>query len=327
MGIKIKGTGSYVPEKILTNADLEKMVETNDEWIRTRTGICERRLAAPEQATSDLAEAAARRALEMAQVDPADLDAIIVATITPDHVFPSTACLLQHRLGAKHAFGFDLEAACSGLLYSLETARGLMLANRNHRYVLVIGADKLSCIVNWHDRNTCVLFGDGAAAVLLENCPDEEDSFLACDLGADGGNPEILNLPAGGSRNPASAETVANQLHYIHMEGRDVFKLAVNAMVNSCRKVLDEAGVSIDQVRWLVPHQANERILRAVAQRLELTEERVYININRYGNTSAASIGLCLDEMMRSGAVQRGDYILLTAFGGGLTWGATLLKW
>ena len=327
MGIKIRGTGSYVPDKILTNADLEKMVETNDEWIRTRTGICERHLAAPEQATSDLAEAAARRALEMAKVDPAELDAIIVATITPDHFFPSTACLLQHRLGAKHAFGFDLEAACSGLLYSLHTARGLLLANPRHRYALAIGADKLSCVVNWQDRNTCVLFGDGASAVLLENCPDEEDSFLASDLGADGNSLEILSLPAGGSRHPASAETLANQMHYIHMEGRDVFKLAVNAMVTSCRKVLDEAGVSIDQVRWLVPHQANERILRAIAQRLELTEDRVYININRYGNTSAASIGLCLDEMMRSGAVGRGDYILLTSFGGGLTWGAILLKW
>ena len=183
MGIKIKGTGSYVPDKILTNADLEKMVETNDEWIRTRTGICQRHIAAPEQATSDLAEAAARRALEMANVDPANVDAIIVATITPDHFFPSTACLLQHRLGAKHAFGFDMEAACSGLLYAMETARGLMLANPRHRYVLAIGADKLSCVVNWQDRNTCVLFGDGASAVLLENCPDEEDTFLACDLG------------------------------------------------------------------------------------------------------------------------------------------------
>lgn len=327
MGIKIRGTGSYAPEKVWTNADLEKMVETNDEWIRTRTGICQRHIAAPEQACSDLAEQAARKALAMANVDPADLSAIIVATISPDHVFPSTACLLQHRLGAVKAFGFDLEAACSGLLYSLETARGLMSVNPKYKYVLVIGAEKLSALVNWEDRNTCVLFGDGASALVLENCPDEEDSFLATDLGADGNSLDILSLPAGGSRNPASAQTVADKMHYIHMAGRDVFKLAVNAMVSSCKKVLEEANVSIDQVRWLIPHQANERIMKAVAQRLPMEEERVFMNIGKYGNTSAASIGICIDEMMRSGQVEKGDYVLLTAFGGGLTWGAILIKW
>ena len=327
MGIKIRGTGSYAPEKILTNADLEKMVETNDEWIRTRTGICQRHIAAPVQACSDLAEQAARRALEMANVDPSELSAIIVATISPDHVFPSTACLLQHRLGATNAFGFDLEAACSGLLFSLETARGLMSINNKYKYVLVIGSEKLSALVNWEDRNTCVLFGDGAAALLLENCPDEDDCFLASDLGVDGNSLDILSLPAGGSRNPASVQTVEDKMHYIHMAGRDVFKLAVNAMVSSCKKVLDEANVSIDQVRWLIPHQANERIMKAVAQRLPLEEERVFMNIGKYGNTSAASIGICIDEMMRSGQVEKGDYILLTAFGGGLTWGAILIKW
>lgn len=327
MGIKIRGTGSYAPEKVWTNEDLEKMVETNDEWIRTRTGICQRHISAPEQACSDLAEQAARRALDMAGVAPEELNAIIVATITPDHVFPSTACLLQHRLGATKAFGFDLEAACSGLLYSLETARGLMTANPKNKYVLVIGAEKLSSIVNWEDRNTCVLFGDGASALLLENCPDEEDCFLASDLGADGNSLEILSLPAGGSRNPASAQTVADKMHYIHMAGRDVFKLAVNAMVTSCKKVLEEANVSIDQVRWLIPHQANERIMKAVAQRLPLEEERVFMNIGQYGNTSAASIGICIDEMKRSGQVEPGDYVLLTAFGGGMTWGAILIRW
>ncbi|MBE6369177.1 MAG: ketoacyl-ACP synthase III [Lentisphaerae bacterium] len=327
MGIKIRGTGSYAPDKVLTNADLEKMVETNDEWIRTRTGICQRHISAPEQACSDLAEQAARRALDMAGVAPEELSAIIVATITPDHVFPSTACLLQHRLGATKAFGFDLEAACSGLLFSLETARGLMSANAKYRYVLVIGSDKMSAVVNWEDRNTCVLFGDGASALLLENCPGEEDSFLASDLGVDGNSLEILSLPAGGSRNPASMETVENKMHYVHMAGRDVFKLAVNAMVSSCRKVLEEANVSIDQVRWLVPHQANERIMKAVAQRLPLEEERVFMNIGKYGNTSAASIGICLDEMKRADLINPGDYILLTAFGGGLTWGAILIRW
>ena len=327
MGIKIRGTGSYTPDKVLTNADLEKMVETNDEWIRTRTGICQRHIAAPEQACSDLAEKAARAALEMAGVAPEEVNAIIVATITPDHVFPSTACLLQHRLGATNAMGFDLEAACSGLLFSLETARGLMTVNPKYKYVLVIGAEKLSAIVNWEDRNTCVLFGDGASALLLENCPGEEDCFLASDLGVDGNSLDILSLPAGGSRNPASVQTVEDKMHYIHMAGRDVFKLAVNAMVSSCKKVLEEANVSIDQVRWLIPHQANERIMKAVAQRLPLEEERVFMNIGKYGNTSAASIGICVDEMMRSGQVEKGDYVLLTAFGGGLTWGAILIKW
>lgn len=327
MGIKIIGTGSYAPDKVLTNEDLEKMVETNDEWIRTRTGICQRHIATPEQACSDLAEKAARRALEMANVAPEELNAIIVATITPDHIFPSTACLLQHRLGATKAFGFDLEAACSGLIFSLETARGLMAVNKKYKYVLVIGADKLSSVVNWEDRNTCVLFGDGASAVLLENRPGEDDCFLASDMGVDGNSLDILSLPAGGSRNPASIQTVNDKMHYIHMAGRDVFKLAVNAMVTSCRKVLEEANVSIDQVRWLIPHQANERIMKAVAQRLPLAEERVFMNIGKYGNTSAASIGICIDEMKRSGQVEPGDYVLLTAFGGGLTWGAILIRW
>ena len=327
MGIKIIGTGSYAPDKVLTNEDLEKMVETNDEWIRTRTGICQRHIASPEQACSDLAEKAARRALEMANVAPEELNAIIVATITPDHIFPSTACLLQHRLGATKAFGFDLEAACSGLIFSLETARGLMAVNKKYKYVLVIGADKLSSVVNWEDRNTCVLFGDGASAVLLENRPGEDDCFLASDMGVDGNSLDILSLPAGGSRNPASVQTVNDKMHYIHMAGRDVFKLAVNAMVTSCRKVLEEANVSIDQVRWLIPHQANERIMKAVAQRLPLAEERVFMNIAKYGNTSAASIGICIDEMKRSGQVEPGDYVLLTAFGGGLTWGAILIRW
>ena len=327
MGIKIRGTGSYAPEKVLTNADLEKMVETNDEWIRTRTGICQRHISAPEQACSDLAENAARQALAMAGVAPEELSLIIVATITPDHIFPSTACLLQHRLGAVKAFGYDLEAACSGLLFSLETARGMLAANPKYRYALVIGSDKMSAVVNWEDRNTCVLFGDGASALLLENCPDEEDSFLASDMGMDGNSLEILSLPAGGSRNPATQETVAGKMHYVHMAGRDVFKLAVNAMVSSCRKVLEEANVSIDQVRWLVPHQANERIMKAVAQRLPLEEERVFMNIGKYGNTSAASIGICLDEMNRADLIKPGDYVLLTAFGGGLTWGAILIRW
>ena len=328
MGIKILGIGSYVPEKVLTNFDLEKMVETSDEWIKTRTGIEQRRIATDEQATSDLAYEASLKALEAADVKPEELDVIIVASITVDQVFPSTACILQNKLGAKNAFAFDLEAACSGLLYSLEVANSLLAGNKKYKKVLVLGAEKLSSIVNWEDRNTCVLFGDGAGAVVLGKSDDvEDDCVIASDLGADGQYTDILQIPAGGSRMPASKETVENNLHYLTMAGSDVFKLAVNAMVNSCKKVMEEAGIGPEDVRWLVPHQANYRILSAVAKRLKIAEKDVYMNVNRFGNTSAASIGLCLDEIARGNKADKGDYVLLTAFGGGLTWGAMLLKW
>ncbi len=327
MGIIISGIGSYVPEKVLTNADLEKMVETSDEWIRSRTGIEERRVAADEQATSDLAYAAALRALEDADTQAEELDVIIVASITVDQVFPSTACILQKKLGASRAFCFDLEAACSGLVYSLEVGQSLLKSNHRYKKILVIGAEKLSSIVDWSDRNTCVLFGDGAAAVVIERDAERDDCILSTSLGSDGNHTEVLNIPAGGSRIPASEQTVAERLHYIRMAGRDVFKLAVNAMVSSSKEVMEEAGVTSEQIKWLVPHQANYRILKAVAQRLHIPEERVYMNLNRFGNTSAASIGLCLDEIARDKLVSTGDYVLLTAFGGGLTWGSILLKW
>lgn len=328
MSIRIAGTGSYVPDRVLTNADLEKMVETSDEWIRTRTGIEERRIAAPDQATSDMAYAAGCRALEMAGVKGEELSAIIVGTITPDHVFPSTGCLLQRRFGAPGAFCFDLEAACSGLLYSLEVAYSLMKVHRKYKYVLVCGAEKLSCITDWTDRNTCVLFGDGAGAVLLENTDDDgPDCLVASDLHADGGYADILTMPAGGSRMPSSEETVRNRMHSIRMAGKETFKLAVPSMVSASRKVLEEAGVSPSEVKLVVPHQANQRIIRAVAQRLDISEDRVFENISHYGNTSAASIGICLDEIVRGKLIERGDYVLLTAFGGGLTWGAILLRY
>ena len=327
MSIRIAGTGSYVPERRLTNFDLERMVETSDEWIRTRTGIEERRIAAPEQATSDLAYEAAKRALEAAGITPQDLSIIAVGTVTPDHVFPSTACILQHKLGAAKAMCFDLEAACTGLLYSMDVVRGLMKLSSKHRYGLVIGAEKLSSIMDWEDRNTCVLFGDGASALVLEQVSEGEDSIVASSLSADGAYTDILQIPAGGSRIPASAETVTAKAHCIHMVGKDVFKLAVNAMVGACREVLEESGVSVSELKWLIPHQANYRIIKAVGQRLDIEEERVYVNVNRFGNTSAATIGICLDEMVRAGQLQRGDLALLTAFGGGLTWGATLLRW
>lgn len=328
MGIQILGIGSYVPEKILTNCDLEKMVETSDEWIKSRTGIEQRRIASAEQATSDLAYEAAKKALENANIKAGELDVIIVASISVDQVFPSTACILQEKLGAKHAFCFDLEAACSGLLYSLEVANSLLIGNDKYKKILVIGAEKLSSIVNWEDRNTCVLFGDGAGALVLGKNEDiDEDCIIASSLGSDGQYTEILQIPAGGSRLPASAETIANKQHFITMAGGDVFKLAVNAMVRSCKEVMKEAGVTADDIKWLVPHQANYRILRAVASRLKIPEDEVYMNVNRFGNTSAASIGLCLDEIADGKKAEKGDYILLTAFGGGLTWGAMLIKW
>lgn len=328
MAIRIAGTGSYVPDRILTNSDLEKMVETSDEWIRTRTGIEERHIASPEQATSDLALEAAKKALESAGITGADLDIIVVATVTPDHIFPSTGCILQRHLGAAKAFCFDIEAACSGLLYSLQTANSLLRANAAYRRALVVGAEKLSCLVNWEDRNTCVLFGDGAGALVLEKTGDDgADSLVAADLHSDGNYTDILVLPAGGSRMPASRETVEGKRHTIYMEGKDVFKLAVNGMVSSCRKVMADAGLGPDDISIVLPHQANSRIIDAVAQRLGIGEDRMYKNIQKYGNTSASSIGICFDEAVRSGRIRRGDYVLLTAFGGGLTWGALLFKY
>ncbi len=330
MGIQISGSGMYLPEKILTNFDLEKMVETNDEWIRTRTGIEKRHLASPEEATSDLAYHASLQALEMAGLKGSDLNAIVIATITPDHVFPCAACELQQKLGATGALCFDLSAACSGLLFSLEVVYSLMKANPDkYRNVLVLGAETLSSIVNWTDRNTCVLFGDGAGALVLTNDGKAEtpDFLVASDVHSDGTYTEILKMPAGGSRKPASAETVAANEHSIHMAGREVFKLAVNAMIGSSRKVLENSGVELSQIKWLIPHQANMRIIEAIAQRLDIPAERVYHNIDHCGNTSAASIGICLAELAQNGQLEKGDYVLLTAFGGGLTWGAVLIRW
>ena len=328
MGITIRGTGKYVPEKILTNADLEKMVETSDEWITTRTGIQERHLAAADVATSDLAYEAAKRALEMAGIQPEELDLITVATVTPDMGFPNTAALVQKKLKASKCVCFDLEAACSGLLYSIEVAHSLLAANKKYRKALVIGAEKLSSIVDWTDRGTCVLFGDGAAALVLESSDEiEGDFYIAAKLAADGNYDNILRLPAGGSAMPASHETVDQHMHCIKMSGQETFKLAVNAMVSACKEVLEISGVAPENVAWIIPHQANHRIISAVAQRLTISDERVYSNIERYGNTSSASIGICLDELNRAGKIKKGDIVLLTAFGGGLTWGAELIRW
>ena len=329
MSIRILATGAYVPERILSNFDLEKMVDTSDEWIRTRTGIQTRHIGAPEQASSDLATEAARRALARAGIAGNELDAILVATITPDHAFPSTACLVQRNIDAKGAFCFDMGAACSGLIYALQVGYALMRAmSDTYRRVLVIGVEMPTKLVDWTDRNTCVLFGDGAGAVVLGSDPSDDgpDFLAASDLHTDGTLADLLKLPAGGSRRPATQETVAAKQHFIHMEGREVFKNAVAGMVNSSREALRKAGLSVSDLRWVIPHQANIRIIDAVSQRLEAKPEQVFTNIARYGNTSAASIGLCLDEIDSQGLAQRGDLMLLTAFGGGLTWGAMVIR-
>lgn len=327
MGVKIVGTGSYAPSKILTNFDLEKMVETSDEWIITRTGIKERHIAEKNETTSDLAAKAALNAIEMAGLTPKDIDVMTVASISSDKIFPSTACLVQSKIGASNAFCFDIQAACSGLVYSLEVAHNMMKGNKKYKNYLVIGAEKITSLVDWTDRNTCVLFGDGASAVLLQQTDDDNDFMLATRLGSDGNYSEILHIPAGGSALPASHETVDQKQHFIKMGGREVFKLAVNSMVDSCIGTMQDAGVNPSEVAWLIPHQANLRILQAVAERLDISDEKVYVNVTRYGNTSAASIGIALDELVRGGKIKQGDLILITAFGGGLTWGSCLFRW
>ena len=327
MSIYVAGTGAYLPERILNNADLEKLVDTSDEWIRTRTGISERHIAAKDQSSGDMALEAARRALKAAGLDGSELSAIIIATTTPDHTFPNTACLLQRELKCENALCFDLSAACSGLLYSLEVASSLMRGNRKYRYILVCGAEKLSEIVDWSDRNTCVLFGDGAGAFILEYRADGDDLLPVSSLGADGRYFDTIMLPAGGSRMPASISSVENHLHFIKMVGRETFNLAIKAMVDSSNRALELSGFAPGDVSLVIPHQANRRIIQAVAQRLAVPPERVFDNVNSYGNTSAASIGIAFDEAVRTGRLKRGDLVLLTAFGSGLTWGAMLLRY
>lgn len=325
-GVRIVGTGAYAPPKVLTNHDLEEMVDTSDEWIVARTGIRTRHIADDDQPTSALAYEASVKALDAAGMTAGEIDLIIVATLSPDCVFPNTGCFLQRKLGATKAACFGLEAACSGFVYGFQVAAG-MLQSGMFENALVVGAEKLSAVTDWTDRTTCVLFGDGAGAVVLRRVPIEKNALLACKLGADGEFAELLGIPAGGTAMPLTRERLDERLNYIQMKGLEIFKLAVNAMVESCETVMAEAGVSIDQVRWLVPHQANTRIILGVGKRLDIPTERVYMNLDRYGNTSAATIPIALDEIVRGGLVAADDYLLLTAFGGGLTWGALLLRW
>jgi len=324
--VRIIGTGSYLPERVLTNADLEKMVDTSDEWIRTRTGIRERRIAADGEATSDMATAAALRALEEAKLTAEDLDMIVVATVTPDMPFPATACFVQDRIGARKAFCFDLEAACSGFLYGVETARRFIECGAI-RTALVIGAEKLSCVTDWADRSTCVLFGDGAGAAVL-SAGNHGRGIIATMLGSDGGLTGLLNIPGGGSRFPATAQSIDRRLHFMKMTGNEVFKHAVRCMCDAGTRVLEQSGMTIDDVACVIPHQANMRIIRAIARRFgHHCMKKFYVNLERVGNMSAASVPVALDEAVREGVIKNGDVVLFIVFGGGFTWGAALMEW
>lgn len=323
--VGIIGTGKYVPDRILSNQELEQMVETNDEWIVTRTGIRERRMAAAEQATSDLAYQASLKAIEAAGITIEDIDLIIVSTITPDMFFPSTACLLQEKLGAKQAAAFDLSAACSGFIYGLATATN-MIATGMYKHVLVVGAETLSRITDYTDRNTCILFGDGAGAVVLGQVP-EGRGFKSFELGADGGGGELLKVSGGGSRKPSTADTVSSKDHFIHMAGNDVFKFAVRIMGSAAEEALRKAGMNKEDIDLLVPHQANVRIIQSALNRLNLSEEKCMINLDKYGNMSAASIPVALAEAVEQGRINEGDCLVFVGFGGGLTWGASVLIW
>ena len=321
--IGILGVGSYVPERVITNEELAKLVETSDEWITERTGIKERHVAEPEQAASDLALPASRQALEQAGIDPAELDLVVVATVTPDMFFPSTGSLLASELGADAA-AYDLSAGCTGFMYALAQAYGTV-AGGLARNALVVGAETLSKIINWHDRSTCVLFGDGAGAVVIGQVPD--GGFLGFELGSDGQGGKELSIPGGGSRNPSSAETVAQEMHFLQMNGREVYKFATRVLVSSAEKLLDAIGLGVDDIDLYVPHQANKRIIDHAASKLGIPEEKVFVNVDRYGNTSSASIPLCLAQGVAEGRLKSGTRVLMTGMGAGLTWGSAYTVW
>lgn len=322
--VRFLGTGSVVPEKVLANADLEKIVDTSDEWIQTRTGIRERRIADPGVATSDIAYDACVRALESASVDPVDLDAIIVGTVTPDYIFPSTACILQDRLGARHIMAFDLLAGCSGFMYALQAGKGI-IDGGNAKKVLVVGAETLSTIMDFQDRSTCILFGDGAGAVVLSK--SDTPGIMSITMGANGSQWELLYMPGGGSRIPASEESIKNRAHFLKMAGQEVFKEAVKAIESSSMEAIRLADLTPDDIDLFIPHQANYRILEAVRKRIGLPAEKVFSNLDRYGNTSSASVPIALDEAVRSGRVKKDDKILISVFGAGFTWGAAVVNW
>ena len=325
---KISALGCYVPPRVLTNNDLERMVDTNSEWIMERTGICERHIAAPEMATSDMGTEAARVALAARGITGAGLDAILVCTVTPDMLFPATACLIQDRLGAHRAWGFDLSAACSSFLYGLTTGAALIAAG-THRKVLVVGSDTMSRIIDYTDRATCILFGDGAGAMLLEPTGESGDGTGFIDFigEIDGSGGDFLKMPAGGSRLPASAETVEKRLHFVHQQGQQVFKYAVKKMYEVCAEVLERNGLQPSDVGVLIPHQANRRIITGAAERMGLKPEQVLINIDRYGNTTSATLPLATRDAIAQGRLKKGDLVMFAAVGAGYTAGASLWRW
>lgn len=320
---KIIGTGSYLPEKVLSNHDLEKMVETSDEWIVSRTGMKERRIAREDEFTSDMGLKAAKKALEAARLQPDAIDMILVATLTPDYAFPSTACLIQNQLKATKAAAFDLQAACTGYLYGLSVAKAFVVSGL-YKNVLLIASEKLSSIINYKDRTTCVLFGDGASACVVSSEGQGLKIHDIC-LGADGEQADLLILPAGGSRMPASEKTVAEGCHFLRMGGNETFKHAVRRMEAASKEAIDRAELKGEEISWLVPHQANIRIIEALAKRFEISMEKVFLTLSKYGNTSASSLGIALDELLHSHPLKAGENILLAAFGAGLTWGASVL--
>jgi 3-oxoacyl-[acyl-carrier-protein] synthase-3 len=323
--VSIIGTGSYVPEKILTNEDLSRMVDTSDEWITTRTGIKERRIAAKDEFTSDMATKAALKAIEQASITAAEIDLILVATATPDMLFPATACFVQKNIGATNAACLDISAACAGFLFGVEIAQQF-ITSHTHDTVLVIGADKLTSITNWTDRNTCVLFGDGAGAAILRHRGGTH-GVISTHIGSDGQFTDILFMPGGGSRCPITAENVGRNLNTIHMSGKEVYKQAVTAMLSAAQKALEQSGLSIEDIACVIPHQANLRIIEGIADRLKIPLERFYVNLDRYGNTSAAAVAIALDEANRTGRIKAGDFVLMVVFGGGLTWASTVIEW
>ncbi|NLJ50050.1 MAG: ketoacyl-ACP synthase III [Candidatus Atribacteria bacterium] len=322
--VKILGVGACVPQKVVTNFDLEKIVDTSDEWIVSRSGIRERRIASENETTSTLAIEAARIALEKAQIKPSHLDLIIVATVTPDMLFPATACILQRELGAENAACFDLEAGCTSFVYALSIAEKYLSAGGGN-FALIVGAETLSKILDWEDRATCVLFGDGAGAAVIGL--GEKPGIISTHLGSDGGGANYIEVPAGISRLPASIDTVQNRLHYIKMSGNEVFKFAVKIMKEASLKVIEKGHIKIEDVNLFIPHQANIRIIQSAAKRLGIVEDRIFVNIHKYANTSSASIPLALSEAVQEGRIQEGDIILLVGFGAGLTWGSVLIRW
>ncbi len=325
-GAIITGTGSALPEKRITNADLEKLVDTSDEWIVQRTGMRERRMAGPGETTSTLATAAARRALDAAAISAQDIDLIITATLTPDMNTPSTACLVQHQLGIqKHIGAFDLNAACSGFVYTIATA-AQFIQNGAFKNVLVIGQETLTRFVDYTDRNTCILFGDGAGAAVLSACDDPQRGLQAFTLGANGVGAHLIQIPGGGSLHPATAATLADKMHYLKMNGREVYKFAVHQMTDSLQQAMTACNLTADDVKLVVPHQVNQRIIDSATEKIGFPKDKVFINIDRYGNTSAASVAIALDEAVRQGRCGKGDWIIMVAFGAGLTWAAATVK-